>query len=1495
MVGASASVVIAVPDWVPELSAGIRADVYPVSPLPPAPLPAELVLDRDTVTAGYATHRPPYEFSSLLATAPPSLSALTKVRHALASLRRARPPVLQRAPLLLGIAQGGDVSATSGGSINSATKPSFPLQKPSAKSSLEDWFNRLASGGAFSTSALSKAVPLGPAIVRAVGKVLEMMAARAVPTQRAVWYVRIAVLNECVKQIRPDRPAPSPRIFWTRQLCGLLKTELDALRSKRAPATREYFMHYVLDLARWQGDESLLELAPWLERIIAAVRSDLAQGGSLASTPAGRIALRAAETFAPEFAASRGAARRLVDALVFCVDACGGATAIASPAAAVAAAAAASAAAAAAASVVSASLSSGQSGTADGTPAILPSVTTNERLPPAVRVSALLRALLPGLQSTGALKGDTLASLVASAQKKPASSYPVPTIVEKKTASSQPVQFVSRLLERLPVSGDVAGLCDALRDKNGRDGLGSERESVTFLCAWAVRGPMRSSGLAVPIAAATVAALARGMSDNGKAVQLDSDSVFQSEIWEYTKMLGALRICDGAASATASSPDDGETQQDQFGYFVDPDHDQEDSRMVCLLAQLYHIGQFRLGSYLKEVGRLVAASHESAARLLQYIASLPEPSDRSVADSRRALLRRGQRVVGKSLGTIAADEAAIAAVCSSDVDAAVTHGVRIRASGDHAMALATAEAVVVLVDAASPDQLEQRVLSTIAFLSSSGAQVVAVNWLLETLSGNGNSFVSHTAAACAMVYALENLAAFAASSGQLEPCLLRLMSLYAKYETHPETQTGSETVIAAIEFTAASFCARFSPNSGFGNVNWTRLVANMIAKHDISRRLAAALVLGTADAVDELSDEVMTRLCGAEETLRIRQMETQADWLPFYGPTPDEDVARMASVSSMSAGLKALDEFVSFRGVDDEEAAPPGLGPWVTANAVLGCVVVPAIKRAFFAAEVDAKHLGNVINASMELLRDGIFDHDLCGARSSLALELVALLGAAKIQYPSDDNSQTLNDLLSSPWIRHALLSSASVELIRRFRSRVEALLGGTRDSVVLTRHVLECCVTLFGGPLRSGESNAIDEGVVIRLLTWVEWGTSEALLTAIVDYRSSCAQVDVFGNNVGEAASAMRFCGQARMLVDILLRSVPAASLDIVAIQLSEVALEGLTQGLNALVAHAVVEAGPSGQVVPRLEREGWSTYDATRCAMMSCILPHLKLPATSIVVSISRQLSSGAATLRTSGADGLRPDLSGDGDMFSSAISSRFEILDVLILQSDLHGRSIVLQSEEDVHLPVEEPPYSETDANAIRDCALAVSDIVMAAAPLLSPSCLSAGLCVLGVAVARAERLGLSSIPGVSTLQKADAGVGSMAGEAKNRPKFRQAVDLRVHVWALLAPLIGWLDDRQQATLRSICSRTLDLESAMATRMQICALKADGPEIDPWYLLEGYGRGAEEQAAIPPEAFAFQGVFDSKATDYFGSKTASKAEAPSVTRLKRTYSTYACMAVR
>jgi Transcription mediator complex subunit Med12 len=1649
-------IVAFVPDWVPEFRAGVRADVYPVSPHDECP--AELVLDRDTVTAGYAERCPPYEFTSLLddstAVSPP---ALAKIRTALALLRKSRPAALQRVPLpnfrqgpaspaITPIRSAVSSSGASGGTAqasgvicntNSSRKVLFPVQKPSAKSSLEDWFNKLSSGGSFSTSALSKSVPLGPAIVRAVGKVLEMMADRNVPTQRAVWYIRIAVLNECVKQIRPDRPAPSPRVFWTRQLCGLFRADVEAMRSKKVGSSREVFWHYVLDLVRWQGDEGLLDITPWLKRIAASVKTDAGTPAGLASTPAGHVALRAAEVFLPEFRASRAAARLLCDALVASVEASGGPVIAAvstgakvlTECASVAVAgnsstltsASSPAITAASPPVASTSLpltSAAIASVGFGSPSFrgLSPFSGNDRAAPALRVVGLFHALFPvafpmvtSLQQRviGSVSATELASLVSLASTAQASVQvlasqpttpsapsppPTPSVVSTPSQSLPHQQLqglyrhhqdlgdkiennrsigphgASRLLERLPSSGDVSGARTALISAFAMEKCGGPRSSVTFICAWAIRGPMRKSHLAVHIASTMIGAIANTLGPVATSSLKPSGAIapmFQDEIWQYVKTLDSLREkCEN------------ELAQDSYGYFVDPQGaDDEDVRVARLLVCMLRAGQISLSAYLKETSRLVSISHPSAQRHLFYISTFPEPTDRTVADSRRALLRRGQRLGTKCLTLCGGDEKAISAVCCNDVDASVEHGTRIKAEGHLAVVFATAEAVMGVrhEDTISP---EERVLSVVAYLSSSGAQMMAVEWLLRAMQpplpatcvdGKLQPLLVRSPAAA---YALDNLAPCVAASGQIYVALERMADMYEFYQ-----ESFSSDVLSAIEATAASYSATFSPNAGSGNLRWASSVCRLPS---LSRsRLASALLLGNPDCADSLPETVLSLsradLTFADDTGRANDTRTaKADPSASFnvetclGPSPDLDLQRMAANTTASPGLQSLATFVRCGHVNDgKDTSPPSLGPWATANAVLGCVVVPEIKSALQSScALDFAELANVICSSLELLSDGMHAHDLCGARPTLVIELIALLAAAAIgKLPSA--AQSLGDILAKPWVRTVLLPRVGASMVRRLQVRVEDGLKVqcvTVDGVAVTQIVFDSMVALFGGPLccsNGEEMRGVDEGAVIRLIGWVEWGVTELLLAVIISYRAARDELYNFANGVSDAASDICFCEQIEMLVALLVDSAPADQLAIITSSLGQASVRGLGQGFDALVAHVHMESSPGGKVVPQAERELWAAFDSTRCAFMKQLVPFLpsnvttfdgveQRPIVRIVTALLEQFKTASSSLRAPTASGvLRPDFSSNGTIFSSAVESRFTLIESLI-----ERRCFYFREQEQV-LGDEGTGLIDALRQELTNVVLTLCDVIVSFVPLLLPSAVTRGIRVLGVAVDAAESSGVVSLlmatadiqplcpPDVTTCASTCA--AEFAG-ASNSPIYTEqgcntstlveqratdpdgeavtptcggltSVAIRVGVESLLTPAEVWLDDQHQASLRSLYSRSRNIIAGVsgsgvtvtgdAYRSHVCAFKLDGTDVDTWYLLEGYGRGAGEDAAVPPQAFGVQGTKAEggrpgrcrRVGGILGNLERNRDEGVSsrVVRLKRTYSTYACMAVR
>jgi hypothetical protein len=393
--------------------------------------------------------------------------------------------------------------------------------------------------------------------------------------------------------------------------------------------------------------------------------------------------------------------------------------------------------------------------------------------------------------------------------------------------------------------------------------------------------------------------------------------------------------------------------------------------------------------------------------------------------------------------------------------------------------------------------------------------------------------------------------------------------------------------------------------------------------------------------------------------------------------------------------------------------------------------------------------------------------------------------------------------------------------------------------------------------------------------------------------------------------------------------------------------------------VAHVLMESSPGGKVAPQAERELWAAFDSTRCAFMKQLVPFLpsnvttlngveQRPIVSIVTALLKQLKTASSSLRAPTASGvLRPDFSSNGTIFSSAVESRFALLESLI-----ERRCFYFREQEQV-LGDEGVGFMEVWRQELTNVVLTLCDVIVSFVPLLLPSAVTRGIRVLGIAVDAAESSGVVSLhmatadiqllcpPDVTTCASTCA---AEFGAVSNSPICTEqghntsadveqratapegeavtptcggltSVAIRVGVEALLTPAEVWLDEQHQASLRSLYSRSRNgiagvSGSGVATagdayRSHVCAFKLDGTEVDTWYLLEGYGRGAGEDAAVPPQAFGVQGRKAEGGRNgrcrlvcgALGNLERHRDEGVSsrVVRLKRTYSTYACMAVR
>lgn len=1600
-----------VPEWVPELHDGVHADVYPVSP--PGTPPAEVVLDRDSVANGYAECRPPYEFLSLLTENAMSADNVSKVRVALAQLRRTPPVASQRVclPPFQNHTEGGP------------RKNSFPLQKPSAKSSLDDWFNKLATGGAFSTAALSKAVPLGPAIVRAVGKVLEMMAARTVPTQRAAWYIRIAVLNECVKQFRPDRPPPSPREFWTKQLCGLLKVETDALRSKKLPAAREHFWDYVIDLARWQADESLLELPLWLDRIAACVRLDLGHGGGICASTSGRVALRAAETFLPEFRSAPGTARLLCESLLAAIDMVGGSAAATSTTA--AAAAANAAAAASAASHIASSSTFSNSSAPSRVP---PSPTTSSRLPPAVRVVALLRILLPAANGkltalpaqSGLSTAQELESLVNSASEylpqspfktaktrsgeEPTNELPAlpPAVHFPVVRTVYQNYHVARALEQLPVTGDVESICYLAVKTFSESIRGPYRAAVGFLCSWAVCGPSNVSDFAVPSVCTVVSALAgrfraelaqsQGgvVSKNGTEAMeaCDSDKrprvpVFQSDIWQFARQLSS---CHDKSQEIVSGSDlmyGKESPSYDFEHGAGVNHEQRENLCVSrLLDRLCRLHEFCLSSYMREVTRLLSAGDKSAKRQLIWLSNLPEPVDRCAAESRRSLLRRGQRMMEDSVESTEPNETILSAVKNDDYRSCVKAVRDHVQTGTHSTLVHTVE-IISTLDHSAAKSLSDRTRAVLAVLSGSGRGDLAVDWIINILGeaaggnqGSESKFMSDAASACTAIFAFENLIPMMAACGVAGLALGHLGELFRHCEAgtgcfsklcstssvNQKQHGGNSSILDAFAHVLPSMASLRGIFSKDGDGPLYKLKANGTATESSSFETAGIIAKFISPRLSLSWPKARATSPPAAEAKPVDTPSSLSAVVEndntFVGDLEFEEISDLKERGERHASLNALVKQVLSIDDNTELCENLHLNSSVTGNAAIGAVILPALTSALESDGSKSERLQAVLKRCLNILNSEQLVCDLSGVGAPLVIELIARLGAVNLtRLPA--SSDIVYSVFKQPWVAEVLSHQAGLGMVRKLQSRLRVLCGGVVSEAAITKFMMEVVLCVFEDALGTirVDMSALDEHGFVAQLEQLGYGVADTLFGVLFCHRQACGQLLEFGGTLGRAVSAMSTEKHGRLLAELVSHVAADEDSPLIFIPLIESSLSALALKSSECISKVAAWCGHirHDQRVLCSELSEVFQIDATCCSLLSELLrvvlsgiqnsplSNMSDALLGCVRSISEQIHMATSSLKPCHLHLLPPTFTQFGKQFGDMFERRIRTLHGIVQ----HGISVFLQREKSA---------DEGDgqvAQELPSVAVAVSTLISECAQVLSPSALSVAIDLLEHLVHLAEYSNCASVdvsskelPDISDLRSrgisfknlsAEVGTGenatsesvrtidempNLVGEDSARPNASESflrerssdagegednvsgitdtrsthemirISLRARVQLIVMDSEMWFDSQQKRQLHSLYGRETGSSVGDRKLSRIRAFKRDGQEADTWSLLEGYGRGADEEAAVPPSEFHRQGSFMENIVDNDAEPACDLRSAPS--RLKRTYSTFACLTV-
>lgn len=1469
-----------IPSWVPEISPGMHADVYPVDPVrhpqnPYFQYPAELRLDRAAVINGYAERRLPYEFSSRLPVeGPPSLSSsppqhqtptltqtdLSKLKNGLVALRRARPNKLQRVEL----------SPPSNPNNPQTTPRSFPLQKPPLSQTLDDWFNRLSKGSHHPLSELSRSVPLGPAIVRAARKVIEMMATRSISTQRAAWYIRIAVLNECVKQIRPDRPPPSPKLFWTKQLCGLLKTEIEAFRARKTAMLgsmeRVSFWNYVLDLARWQADEGLLDVSKWITAIAHALREELMSMQSF-SSPGTKITVMAARRFLPEFLSSPDAARVLLDALLT-----------------------------GAGLIIKASRASGNAAREGSKSKNISRKTSKRSVLPSptvapapgstaitaahechVEIMHLLAAGLNAMQvpvppTTDNFNMATFERLVRRAAEAVQASRdrkkekdPKPDYRTKEEKMMSP-NLAIRQFEMLSAHGDVARVVSILRAAYRE--RGGSPMAVRKVCQWTLSPSVPDRAEAICVACAVLHRLVAESSSNpttysrivrnGANVKLSKKGIhplrsptmssgpgnhngtqtppLQRYIWHFIKQYATFKIPD---TIDKDDIDRDDPVVKGCSRARKPEILEEDDSLVRFIAHLCRHELLSLPVFVRDVSRLSAAQNPSAAYLVKCLSLLPDPVDKSTSDCRRSILRKyGFHSSSKSSDPHGICEKSFAIACSGDASLLAAQVEALGAHGATNVVLSTIDALC-QQDLTSMNgdtyELHKKLASMASFMVSLGEAGTAVEWVIDSLDAlvedspvwKSNAMIAkRKGLSVSLTRLVSNLSRYIAASGYLEKVFMLFKTIWCSAWLDSELE--AELLRSLSSF--ARYCgSRIIPSTSF----WMKMAAKNLkhlgedAKGLSCTPLALACMRGQEDPRQAGSSTL-------NEVLNLNNREN-------FGVSADEDVTQLCSRALLSE-VQISQLRVSFAGTEGSFVVDDLFRCGFNANDILGSVLIPVLKQSL----LESGNTGTPVATFSQLSAKALYliesnrnDVRFQGIRPAVLLEFVTLLFCG-CYYGHTNSSESLEVLFAIKWVWKILAPYSSIELAKRLRARADFYCG--RLDVDKT----ELSASLFNMISRlCGQETGGDEETVLKSIGLTPFGQVEMLLALLAQHRRESGGEDDFGLKVSSQATLVMSKHSARTLVAVALRCCAHdVSRQSVAGYVVHQASHGMQESLTYVLRGLTVEAYKNNEV-HRERSLQWCQMDAARRGLLETAIESLKPEhAVDVEAALFEQLSGASRLLSEALAEGRAPSsIMEDGELISDALESRL----LCILRC----------------------PRMSVHAERWRQRAQEVAALLKSGVGVMTGSAITAACNLLDLC--------LKSMRDSSTT----------AGEHANGIAVNQVLEwsenlaLKRQLEGTLVAAMRWLEPGERAIMAKLIPRPMGYGNGLSRPVKV--LKGDGTVVDNWILLEGYGRGADEESAIGPEDMWRQ-----------GDGTVDRESAIGTVHLKRTYSTFASLAV-
>lgn len=1446
-----------IPEWVPHVAPGLQADVYPVSPPtansssshPPSP-PAELRLDRQAVVHGFSERRLPFEFASYLPsdrTLPsssvsddvtPSFSAtdFAKLRDGLTELRRTPPTALQRVDM--------DTSTSPRRARNSlSTSTGFPFQKPSSVS-LDDWFAKLSPSSTASTSTLSRSIPLGPPITRAANKIMEMMSSQTVPSQRAVWYIRISVLNECLKHIRPDRPPPSPRDFWTRQLVSLLRSDTESIRARKAAhpdsSDRVTFWGYLLDVVRWQADENLLDLPMWLNCVADTLQTELVNAQTF-TAPGTTIAIMTTRRFLHEFIADPENARLLCKVLLPGAD------------------------------IVVKSWRASCQIPKVGKPASRKGPKRNF-VPNSCHaeitflLSAALQVLDPDAVHPGpelrvsdmerfVNRGFEIVASISTNPKLPKVSSPFNNL------HPSPAHHAMREFEMLSAHGDVRRIVAAAQ-MSIQNGVGVVFGVVNTVCNWALVGPVSDRAEAISIATAVLTYLSASLktlpssslTETKSTSKLESSLEGQSSAFSLSDTLAVPMSSYGFLSASSEPLLQRElwTFLKEFSKSRKVEFLDKEDYIVRLIAQLCRLELLSLQMFVRDVSRLTSCEHPGSAFLVKCLSLLPDPSDRSIADCRRSLLRKyGYASTCRRNYSHGIEEDALIAARSGNMSTMESQAESLIESGNTNVILSTSEAVCLttitqLLD--DPDNFERRLFTMVTFLLSVDEPGMAVEWLLDNLGQiietgiwDGEAISHHRPKVMFNLVRLAgDLSRYIAACGHLDTVLNYLLKGY-------QSLWATTQVRSSILHTLSSYACTFGAASKNGSKYWTMLVIKALSN--------SAKLSNSIDFVPFAYASLRGRVpvsSGDESLSNFLNVENKSNW----GLTPDEDLELTWNLSNYQ-GIDVARLREHFCNKQHTFPVEPLFLKGLSANDLIGCVFIPVLSDSLSESNVGSAlgAFSNLAKSVLHIVESRQHDVRMQGVRRTLVIDFMALIIAGCVCIHIDP-SESLDVLSRMRWIWKILAPRAGIELASRLRSRVDYYCDktATTDKSEVAAMMSSMVARLYGESVR-------DEIAVSSLIGTEPFGMIELQLALFAINRRECGEEDEFGTNVSEAAYADEESAHSLTVTALECCAFDEEYRRAIAGIMAYNAAQAMIQSLNYVVTGLTMETSKSTAIHQERARQWYDADRARRRALEICVNGVNEQVGDQVETIIFEQLDSAGKQLSNAMTnESLPSDLSVGGQQLSDALESR--------LHSILHLKR------------------SKQSSETWRKRTVEIARFLNASAPLLRRKAVQTCLNVLDMCIKNTDDtrgdLGAGETEGfVESKVKGgrpdafpndeNAKVeGVSLAAAKKLLQQESNAELRKQLESWLTPVKLWVEASEREALHTLIGDNVG-----------CKLKAwndEGSEVDNWKLLEGYGRGVDEVPAVPLSSFWRQEC----------DRTVDRDQGR-VVQLKRTYTTF------